>query len=106
MMFSRLIFLFRLQLLFDFDEVIPGSAYSWKITGKSQGSNPLLRTYSFSESTLPMSPIPLMEAASALDNYDTFVLTIGNQLYVSSFEDNEININTKCAKIPENMCSY
>ncbi|XP_075255812.1 uncharacterized protein LOC142348373 isoform X2 [Convolutriloba macropyga] len=73
--------LFALQLLFDFDEVIPGSAYSWKITGKSQGSNPLLRTYSFSESTLPMSPIPLMEAASALDNYDTFVLTIGNQLY-------------------------
>ncbi|XP_075249405.1 uncharacterized protein LOC142342103 [Convolutriloba macropyga] len=70
---------FSLHVLFNFDDMVPGSSYSWTITGTSQGSNPLQRTYSFSDSTLPMQPISLVKAAYSLESYDTFVFTIGDQ---------------------------
>ncbi|XP_075250736.1 uncharacterized protein LOC142342943 [Convolutriloba macropyga] len=77
----RKIKMFSLQVSFTFDDVVPGSAYSWTITGTSQGSKPLQRTYSFSDSTLPMQPISLVKAAYSLQSYDTFIFTIGDQPY-------------------------
>ena len=73
---------FRLQTIFDFDEVLPGSAYSWTIIATSQGLNPLLRTYSFSDVTLPTHPISPVQAAYTLESYNTFVFTVGDQPFV------------------------
>ncbi|XP_075264193.1 uncharacterized protein LOC142356110 [Convolutriloba macropyga] len=72
---------FELQHVFDFNDLIPGSAYLWIITATSQGSNPLQRIYSFSNITFPMQPISVVEAAYSLESYDTFVFTIGDRPY-------------------------
>ncbi|XP_075243769.1 uncharacterized protein LOC142338020 [Convolutriloba macropyga] len=72
---------FELNLAFSFD-IVPGSSYAWTIIATNRGSNPLQRNYTFSDTNPPMSPISLVEAASTLETYDTFVLTIGSEHFV------------------------
>ncbi|XP_075254480.1 uncharacterized protein LOC142345915 [Convolutriloba macropyga] len=70
----------RLTLSFSFD-VVPGSSYEWTLIATSQGSNPLQRNYTFYNTNPPITPIPLVQAASTLETYNTFVLTIGSELF-------------------------
>ncbi|XP_075239393.1 uncharacterized protein LOC142334949 [Convolutriloba macropyga] len=71
---------FELNLAFSFD-IVPGSSYVWKIIATSRGSNPLQRNYTFSDTNPPVVPISLVEAASTLETYDIFVLTVGSETF-------------------------
>ncbi|XP_075258482.1 uncharacterized protein LOC142350517 [Convolutriloba macropyga] len=70
---------FSLSLSYVFDDIIPGSSYSWQVVAKSRGSNPLQRSYSYSGFTPPTVPVTIITAAGTLDSYDTFLFTVGNQ---------------------------
>ncbi|XP_075242374.1 uncharacterized protein LOC142337153 [Convolutriloba macropyga] len=70
---------FGTNLVFEFDNLIPGSSYSWTILATSRGSIPLHRTYNFTDSSVPIAPVSLVQAASTLESYDTFVFTVGSE---------------------------
>ena len=75
---------FSLSLSYVFDEIIPGSAYSWEVVATSRGLNPLERSYSFSGFSPPTVPVSIITAAGTLDSYDVFTFTVGSQPLVSS----------------------